>query len=262
MSRILQSLQVNIPFTMLYESYLPRFIQNKINPEIGFDAIALDRFSMSDYKNIAKQLHQKGRSITLHAPFMDLSPCSPDLAVRKLTRHRFRQLAELIPVFQPVTVVCHSGWDNKRYSYIKDAWVQAGVEFWSWFAEDIGKKGALLMMENVYEYGPDEFMYLFQKLKNNGVGFCLDTGHQAAFGRADLSEWLKILGADIGQLHLHDNHGEQDDHLALGKGGIDFRVLFRYFKKMKADPPVITLEPHDEKDLCPSIKYLEDVWPW
>ena len=49
MSQILHEIQVNIPFTMLYESYLPQFLEYGINPEIGFDAAAFDRFSMKDF---------------------------------------------------------------------------------------------------------------------------------------------------------------------------------------------------------------------
>ena len=38
MSRIIQKVQINIPFTMLYETYLDAFIENGLNPEIGLDA--------------------------------------------------------------------------------------------------------------------------------------------------------------------------------------------------------------------------------
>ena len=55
--RLIRKIQVNIPFTMLYESYLERFIQHGLNPEIGFDAAALDKYSLSDFKGIAAQLH-------------------------------------------------------------------------------------------------------------------------------------------------------------------------------------------------------------
>jgi hypothetical protein len=75
----------------------------------------------------------------------------------------------------------------------------------------------------------------------------------AAFSLEDLSTWLQGLGEHIGQLHLHDNLGNQDDHLALGKGQIDFRLLFNYLRERKSDPPVITIEPHREEDLWPSL---------
>jgi len=27
-------------------------------------------------------------------------------------------------------------------------------------------------------------------------------------------------------------------------------------------PPIITLEPHQEEDLGPSLEYLARIWPW
>ena len=262
MTEVLQKIQVNIPFTMLYESYLPRIMDYGINPEIGFDADALDRFSMSDFKDIAGQILHRGLSITLHSPFMDLSPGSTDPDVRALTRHRFQQVSQLVPIFQPKTVVCHTGWDWKRYWAFKDSWIHYSRELWSWFAEDIGKEGSILVFENVYEHDPYEFMGLINDLKDQGIGCCLDTGHQFVFSTVSISEWLKTMGPDIIQLHLHDNHGTRDDHLALGKGKIDFGVLFRYLKNRREPPPIITLEPHREEDLWPSLEYLQQIWPW
>ena len=262
MSQILNDIHVNIPFTMLYESYLSRFIQYGLNPEIGFDALSLDCFAPADFKTVAEQIHEKGLSITMHAPFIDLSPGSPDPEVRALTRRRFQQFAELVPVFQPKAVVCHTGWDEKRYWGLRDSWIQYSLELWAWLEEKVAKEGAFLILENVYERHPDEFEEVFKYLKGQRVGFCMDTGHQAVFSHVSLFVWLEKLGSRIVQLHLHDNHGHYDDHLALGQGKIDFPMLFSYYKEKKIRQPIITLEPHKEEDLWPSVKYLEGVWPW
>ena len=41
---LLRQVQVNIPFAMLYDTYLDRFLGYELNPEIGIDAEALERF--------------------------------------------------------------------------------------------------------------------------------------------------------------------------------------------------------------------------
>lgn len=262
MSQILSKIQVNIPFTMLYESYLPRFLEHGLNPEIGFDADALDRFSMKEFEDVAKQIQKKGLSTTLHAPYLDLSPGSLDSEVRSVTRRRFQQVMELVPIFQPQTVVCHTGYDHQRYWGLKDAWIEKSLGLWVWLSGEIKKQESLLMLENVYEQTPQEFLDIYEGLSEQHVGFCLDTGHMAAFSSEDLSTWLQSLGEHIQQLHLHDNLGNQDDHLGLGEGQIDFRLLFEYLKGRKADPPIVTIEPHREEDLWPSLEYLERFWPW
>ncbi len=262
MTKILQNVQVNIPFAMLYESYLPQFLRYGLNPEIGLDAGALDQFSVADFEGVAKQIQQKGLSITLHGPYLDLSPGSTDLEVRALTKRRFQQVLDLVPTFQPKTVVFHAGYDHKRYWGLREIWIENSLALWSWVSEEIKKEGALLMLENVYEQSPQEFLALYGAMREWHVGFCLDTGHMAAFSQSDLSSWIESLGEDIKQIHLHDNQGNQDDHLALGKGKVDFGLLFNYLKKRRTGPPVMTIEPHREEDLWPSLEYLENIWPW
>jgi len=66
----------------------------------------------------------------------------------------------------------------------------------------------------------------------------------------------------IAQLHLHDNTGAWDDHLPLGRGNIDFKSFFRQLREIQETPPVVTLEPHQERDLWASLEYLEKIWPW
>ena len=262
MTRLTERVQVNIPFTMLYESYLDRFIEHRLNPEIGFDAEALDRYSLSDFEGIAKILHNAGLAITLHGPFTDLSPGSPDPKIRGVTQSRFEEVLRLLPLFRPKTVVLHMGYDQKRYFYMREAWIEKSLEMWSWLSERVQDEGASLMLENVYEYGPDDVRILFETLGRKKVGFCLDVGHQAAFSRASLDSWVDSLEPFIGQLHLHDNAGTQDDHLALGNGTIDFRGLLRRLNATRDNPPFVTLEPHTEEDLWPSLEYLEKTWPW
>lgn len=262
MRGILDKIQINVPFTMLHEKYLDGFIKNGINPEIGLDASALDRFSSEDFAGVAKQLHERQLSITLHAPFMDLSPGSPDPSIEAATRHRFDQVLRLVPVFKPKTVVCHAGYDWKRYLYVKDVWIETSIVMWSWLGTRTANEGARLMLENTYEDGPEDIKVLFEELEKLNVGFCLDTGHLAAFGSSALETWLQGLGKYIEQVHLHDNDGKEDKHLALGQGEIDFPGLFDYLRAERKKPPVITLEPHQEEDLWPSVEYLEKIWPW
>ena len=127
--------QVNIPYRMLKDGYLDRFLEYGLNPEIGFDAIALDTVSVSEAKEIAKQFQNAGRTITLHGPFMDLSPGSSDPDIREVSRKRFDQLASLVPVFKPLTVVCHTGYDHKRYRAIREQWIENSLQIWEPLAQ-------------------------------------------------------------------------------------------------------------------------------
>jgi len=57
-----------------------------------------------------------------------------------------------------------------------------------------------------------------------------DIGHSNTTGTVDAM--IDTFGDRIGNIHIHDNHGKRDEHLALGGGNIDFvhvvRRLSRY----------------------------------
>ena len=49
MQPLLKKIQINIPFSMLFDTYLENFIQHGLNPEIGIDAVTLERFSNTEF---------------------------------------------------------------------------------------------------------------------------------------------------------------------------------------------------------------------
>lgn len=262
--RIIDNIQVNIPFTMLVEkTWQDLFFTLKLNPEIGLDAQALDNFGPPAFREFADRFHQSGRSVTLHGPFLDLSPGSPDPKIRELTAFRFRQLVDAVMIFKPKTVVCHAGYDHDRYSFWKENWLKHTIDTWQWLGREISARGSRLMLENVYEKTPEELLQVLRPLNPEHIGYCLDIGHLAAFSKHPLVPWLAATGQYIGQLHLHDNRGDHDSHMGMGKGTVDFEPLFGHAKKMPS-PPVVTLEPHQQEDFLASLAYLEksDFLSW
>lgn len=259
---LIRRVQVNMPFRMLDEGLLAKFMESGLNPEIGVDGMSLDGCDIGEFEAVSKKFQEKGRSITLHAPFLDLSAGSPDSFIRNATRKRLEQTLKLVPVFRPRAVICHSGWDHRRYLDSKPLWLDRSHKTWKWFAGEVKDCGSRMMLENVYERSPEEFLEVYGPLRESGVGFCLDTGHQAAFGEVPFESWVSLLGGEVGQLHLHDNHGTRDEHLAPGKGTVDFEMLFAKLPAMLPEPPIVTLEPHREVDLWQGIEYLKDRFPW
>jgi len=262
MSELRRDVQVHTTFTALWNGEIEHFARQALNPEIAVDAAALERFSGGDFARVAETLQRHDLNVTFHAPFVDLSAGSTDPAIRAVTRRRFEEILGLVPLFKPRTVVAHAGYDWQRYEYFRKTWMEHSVEFWGWAGERLNREGSQLMLENVYEHGPGEMLEMFERLRPHGVGLCLDCGHLTAFGRASLDEWLDVLGPFIGQLHLHDNLGQKDDHLPMGHGQIDFRRLFAYLKAERSRPPVMTIEVHRPDDVWASLACLERLWPW
>ncbi len=253
---IIDRVQVNIPFKMFFDGYLEAFESAGLNPEIGMDADALEHCSRADFKKVAGIFKSNGRTITFHGPFADMAPGSQDPGFLQLTRRRLQQMIELIELFEPLTIVCHPGYDFRRHSYYREAWLATSLETWQDAGEKIRRAGSRLMLENVYETDPVQMRPLCDQLAGLNVGFCFDIGHHFAFGNVSMEAWLTELGPYLGQLHLHDNSGADDEHRALGQGDIALEPLFEFLKGRGDNLPVLTLEPHRAEDLEGSLKYL------
>ncbi len=254
MKHITDKVQVNIPFSMLMDSYLSVFLDLDLNPEIGIDGAVLEKYSYDDFKRIADIFHERGRSVTVHGPFMDLNPESVDPGIKEVSLRRFDQLMSILPAINPKSVVGHAGYDAKRLFFFKEEWLDGITRFWKKIADGILDCGSQLVLENVYEHYPEDILPLFESLKDYDVGLCFDVGHMNVYSKTGLEDWLEKLGPFIKQFHLHDNNGDRDLHLPPGQGDIDFFAVFNFIKKNK---PILTLEPHEEKDLEVMLAYYQ-----
>lgn len=252
---ITRCVQICIPWGLLKEKYLPRVLEKRINPEIGINGHVIDTHSKKDFAEIASLLHQEGLRISLHGPFYDLAPGGIDKKILKATRERLEQIFDLIPVFEPLSIVCHTGYEKKRYHEVEDEWLETALETWTPIVQHLHGTGTTLMIENVFEKTPRMLLRLFNGLNTEKVGFCFDTGHMHAFSTTDMGGWLKALGPLTKELHIHDNDGTGDDHLAIGAGNIDFEFLFEYVKENKLRP-IITIEAHKEQWIRQSLEAL------
>ena len=255
LSQIIAHCFVNIPFSE-FDKYEHLVAQYRINPEIGLDGDALYSFSRQDFLDRARYLNDAGLSCTLHAPFHDMLPGARDQYILQAVRDKLRRCFDLLEIFKPRSIVCHLGYLDCVHSYEQDQWLATSLETWRHLLAVADHSGTPIMFENTYENGPHIHKTILEALDSPLAGFCLDVGHLLAFANVAWPDWLATLGQWLGQLHLHDNHGFRDEHLAVGRGDFDFPGLFSYLKSRNIKP-LLTLEPRSESDLWDSLNALD-----
>jgi sugar phosphate isomerase/epimerase len=259
--RLLDRVQVNAPYRQLVDKYLELFLRYGINPEIGFDALALETASREAMAEMARLMEEQGRTITFHGPFMDLAPGGLDERIREVTARRLQRTMELVPLFRPLSIVFHAGYDERRYHAHRAEWLSGSLATWEPLIQQAEEMGVVIHLENVYEQTPEMILTLIEEMDSENLGFCLDMGHMNVFGEVALSEWLDALGPHLKEVHLHDNNGHSDSHGPIGSGTVPFKELFQYLHDQEKRP-VVTLEPHEEATLWVSLENLEKLWPW
>ncbi len=248
---------VHAPFKKLRDN-LADYIAQGIQPEIGLEGTVLYEESHESFAAVGKALQEVGLSCTLHAPFFELYPGSLDPKIRQVSRDKLNLAFDLILLLQPKSVVCHLGFEDNKHSYKEEAWFSHSFDAWQHLATRAGQGNTTLMLENTYETGPTQLKKMLSALDSPHARFCFDVGHVLAFAKNSWQDWLPELTPWLGQLHLHDNMGERDLHLAVGEGVFNFTELFDYLQQEHLSP-LLTMEPHHEGGMEESFTALANI---
>ncbi|WP_034641330.1 sugar phosphate isomerase/epimerase family protein [Desulfovibrio inopinatus] len=258
---------VNLPLRAILNEpgRLDEFIERKIAPEIGFDALTLDSVEPRDHEMIAERVKSAGLSIGIHLPFHDLQPGSVDHFVREATAKRLQTALDAARIYEPEHLIAHAAFDFNLYRKVYDIWCDRSVSTWrdvlaSW------PNHPPLYLENTHEKEPQRVLQLVDQLAqyDDRVGLCFDIGHWFSFAggvnKNDLDQWIGVLAPRIRHIHLHDNDGSYDLHLGPGKGNIPFDELLANLNHQNIHPTV-TFEPHSSADLELSLDFAEcQMW--
>ncbi len=229
------------------------FIRNeRLNLEIYFGSTRFGSLRKKDIEKLKKKLDYNPE-FTIHAPFMDLSPGAVDPKVREVTIKRFSDVLDFAEVLKPKVIVFHSGYDKWKYESRVDIWLEGSLKTWRPLNKRAADIGVKLAIENIFEDNPENFRLLMREMDSENFGLCFDTGHFNLFSKVLFLEWLEIIKPYILELHLHDNNGNADHHLAIGDGSFDFRRLFR---ELQGKDCVYTIEAHTIEDVKKSIERL------
>ncbi|UCG77806.1 MAG: sugar phosphate isomerase/epimerase [Nitrospirota bacterium] len=204
-----------------------------------------DTFSLLDYKP----------ELSIHAPFIDLSPAAIDDRVREATMYRFDQLLKVAQVLRPGVIVFHSGYEKWKYALEIDIWLEKSLLTWRDILGRCQKLGIKIAIENIFEDTPDNLFLLAGEMGSEDFGLCFDTGHFNLFSSISLDEWIGKTREHIIELHLHDNDGRSDAHGSLGSGSFDFHELFSLLKGR--DDILKTIEAHTPEGALKSLEILD-----
>ena len=244
---------VHIPFDML-EDHLGMILKLKPDLEIAFGAFCLDRLKREEFSRVVRTLDYSP-SVTFHAPFQDLSSGAIDEKIRRISEKRILQVLNLSEYIKPLIVVVHTGYEKWRYGGLYDEFFRNSKRTFKRVIREAERLNIRIAIENVFEEDTYLIRNLIHEVGSEHLGHCFDIGHFNLFGKIPIQKWFEDLGHFIFELHLHDNRGRWDDHLAPGSGIIDFRLLFSLISQLP-EKPILTLEAHSKEEM---IKGLERI---
>ena len=187
----------------------------------------------------------------LHGPFGDLCAGSYDPKIREVTRDRFEMACRFARELDSRDIILHHGYVPGTSP--PNNWLPRCSEFWKDFLKP--KEPSLRFhVENMLEWDGGLLGDVMDAINDPRVDVCLDIGHAHCNSRETPIQWIERLRGRIGWVHLHDNHGEWDEHIALGRGTIPMQEVCMALLE-HAPNAVWSLEAGDE-DLAESMEWL------
>lgn len=206
----------------------------------GFDAIEvcsfpahLDYHNRRDVSRAGEMLRALGiRPVSFHAPFADriditaLDPAAREIAVGELIA-----ACEAAAAMGVENLVLHPGPEREgrppEHEFLER--MRNAAEALNTVAAKCCELHVHLVLENMLPHllfgHINDMLYLLGSIRNCEVGACLDTGH--AFLGRELGNVVHKLSGHLHLVHLNDNRGDRDEHLAPGEGHIDWPWFFR-----------------------------------
>lgn len=193
----------------------------------------------------------------VHAPSIDVNLASLNPDLRKASERAILRAVNLAAETGAKLLVSHVGRLSRDYSQkLVEKSVNNAASSLKTLARISNELGIVFTIENdhgssdrVLAGYPEQIKLLLESI---GCKLTLDVGHANTLGK--IEDFLK-LDKFIVNVHLHDNNGARDEHLAPGKGNIDFSELFRVMKNWQNHKPLI-IECHSFAGLSEGVEYM------
>lgn len=122
-----------------------------------------------------------------------------------------------------------------------------------------------LMLENAppENRAPLECVECFSHVMKSvpALSFHLDVGHAFIENHMKgVRDYIDAFGDRMAHVHIHDNHGEHDEHLPLGEGKIDFRKVVRFLKEANYNRTITFEVFSSNADAARSMRSFSKQW--
>jgi sugar phosphate isomerase/epimerase len=195
---------------------------------LGWEIVSDGNYQLTNpdcFSKVQEVVTATGLGVTVHAPYGDLNLATLN---DPIWRESIQQVCTCIEHASALTdkVTIHPGYlspvgkllPRKVWDLQKEALKQIGR-----CAVEHSVLACLENMIGVKEFlcrDPEELIGMTEGIE--GIGMTFDFGHANTVGKVE--DFLKYTGK-AHHIHIHDNRGMSDEHLALGDGTINWPVV-------------------------------------
>ena len=196
---------------------------------------------------------------SVHGLFFDLSIASIDDDIKEISIKRYLQSLEVAKEIGAKTIVYHTGCEATiKHRKFQQAYNDDSINFWKNYIQTYENAKITAVQENVSENTYEPILKIINSVNSPYLQASLDTGHVNVHSDNKVVQWIEGYGHTLKHMHIHNNYGDDDSHLSLLKGTLDFDEIFDKIKEQNINP-VLVLEIFTENDLYESVDYLRKI---
>ncbi|MFN8373004.1 MAG: sugar phosphate isomerase/epimerase family protein [Anaerolineae bacterium] len=200
--------------------------------------------------------------ITIHGPFLDMAPGSPDKRINEVCKARYKHGIHIASQLHARFIVFHANFiaaiHNPEY---RTGWHQRNLVFWHEMAEYAEEHGVVIAIENMWEFDPYIIGDLLREINHPYLRACIDVGHAHLFSiqqdeNLSFETWLRVLEPYLVHFHMNNNDGKLDVHKGFPGGALDYQSILKRVRQLRRKP-TITLEMEVVDDMRASLPYFD-----
>ncbi|MCF0242393.1 MAG: sugar phosphate isomerase/epimerase [Treponema sp.] len=198
---------------------------------------------------------------TTHGAFFDVLVFSDDIRIREVSEMRVYQSMDAARKLGCKGIVFHGNINPLLLAtaagpIYEKHWLESSRDFFRTVCRDYPEIN--IYIENMWDQTPDHLQNLAKEMTDlANFGLCFDYAH-AGISKTDTEEWSKKLGPYIKHVHINDNDGKSDLHLALGDGITDWNKFFELKYRFFNDASVL-IETSSIENQRKSLKFLNTL---
>ena len=198
---------------------------------------------------IAKAIADHGLGLVCHLPTF-VSTADLTESLRQASVDEMRRSLEVAHTLGAKKVVLHPSMIGGMGTFVPATAKDYAFEFFAQMVAAAEELQMTICLENMFPRNrigvtPEDLDEIFTAFPS--LQLTLDTGHAHIDDpRNDrLLQLVERFGNRLGHLHFSDNRGRRDDHLAVGRGTVNFVELVRRLKKIGYND-TLTLEVFEQ----------------
>ncbi len=216
----------------------------------------------TDLRFFRETIGKAGVRVTLHATFYDINLATINQDVREGVLRSYGRYLDLAREIGAENMVVHAGLLHKDAAGIDTLRRLARknlVENLRWLGDEAQRRGVRIALENSPPNRnllmvPDcaHHLSVLKEVAHPAVGAVLDMAHAHLHG-LDLLDYLRCIEPYLIELHVHNNHGQEDEHAGMTRGEIDYATIFR---RHPVNVPVI-MEIRNFQEAMESLEWIK-----